>query len=163
MRRLTLAGRTPVSDRRQVEGPEVTFELLGELNWLAVIVGAVIYFAIGALWYSPMLLGRPWQRSIGWDPDKTPPQMSVATYLVPMVAYLVMAIATGMIAKAIGSQGLGDGLMLGVVIGVGYAAAHTLVDATFDPNKPEPWTWFAINASYHALGLIIVAVLVSVW
>jgi hypothetical protein len=36
----------------------VSFDALGELNWLAVIVGAVIYFALGALWYSPMLLGR---------------------------------------------------------------------------------------------------------
>lgn len=141
----------------------MTFDLLGQLNWLAVIAGAVIYFAIGALWYSPVLFGKAWQRSIGWDAERTPPQMSPATYVVPLVAFVVMAIATGLIARAIGSQGLGDGLMLGIVIGVGYAAAHTLVDATFDPLKPAPWTWFAINASYHALGLIIVAVLVSVW
>lgn len=141
----------------------MSFELLGELNWLAVIAGAIIYFAIGALWYSPVLLGTTWQRSIGWDADRTPPQMSPASYAVPLVAFLVMAIATAMIAKATGSQGFGDGLMLGVVIGVGYAVAHTLVDATFDPMKPQPWTWFVINASYHALGLIVVAVLVSVW
>ena len=40
---------------------------------------------------------------------------------------------------------------------------HTLVDATFDPNKPHPWVWFAINGTYHTLGLIIVAVIVSIW
>ena len=34
---------------------------------------------------------------------------------------------------------------------------------TFDPNKPEPWTWFVINGAYHTIGLIIVAVIVSVW
>jgi hypothetical protein len=47
----------------------MTFDVLGELNWLAVLIGAAIYFVLGALWYSPMLFARPWQRSIGWDPS----------------------------------------------------------------------------------------------
>jgi hypothetical protein len=49
------------------------------------------------------------------------------------------------------------------VVGVGFAAMHSVVDATFDPNRPEPWTWFAITASYNLIGLMIVAVLVSIW
>jgi hypothetical protein len=135
----------------------------GQLNWLAVIVGAVVYFALGALWYSPMLFGRAWQRSIGWDESRTPPQQSAMTYAAPLIAYVVMAIAVGMLAAATGSDTLTDGLILGLVIGVGLSLAHTFVDASFDPNKPEPWTWFAINGVYHTLGLIIVAVIVAVW
>ena len=141
----------------------MTFDVLGQLNWLAVFVGAVIYFVLGALWYSPMLFGRPWQRSIGWDPERTPPEMNPASYIVPFLAYVVMAIAVGMLAKATGTDDLTEGLILGLVVGVGLSLAHTLVDATFDPNKPEPWTWFAINGAYHTIGLIIVAVIVSVW
>ena len=49
------------------------------------------------------------------------------------------------------------------MIGIGYALPLTAVDAIFDPNKPEPWAWFAITAVYHLLGLLIVAVLVSTW
>jgi uncharacterized membrane protein YeaQ/YmgE (transglycosylase-associated protein family) len=141
----------------------MSFDVLGELNWLAVLVGAVIYFALGALWYSPMLFARPWQRSIGWDPERTPPQQSVTTYIVPFLAYVAMAIAVGMLAKALGSDSAGEGIVLGLVLGIGLSLMHTLVDATFDPNKPEPWLWFAINGTYHAIGLILVAVIVSVW
>lgn len=141
----------------------MSFDGIGELNWLAVVVGAVIYFALGALWYSPVLFGRRWQRSIGWDAEQRPPEMQVTTYVVPLVAMLVMAVAVGLLAAAIGTDDFADGLVLGLVLGIGLSLMHTLVDATFDPNKPEPWVWFAINGSYHALGLIIVAVLVSVW
>lgn len=141
----------------------MSFDVLGQLNWLAVIVGAVIYFMLGALWYSPMLFARPWQRSIGWDPEATPPEMKATTYVVPFIAYVVMAVAVGMIAAAAGSDTLGDGIVLGLVLGIGLSLMHTLVDATFDPNKPQPWTWFGINGSYHALGLLIVAVIVSAW
>lgn len=141
----------------------MSLETLGQLNWLAVIVGAVIYFALGALWYSPILLGRQWQRSIGWDAEQSPPQMNPATYVIPLAAFLVMSVAVGMLAAATGSASLADGVVLGLVVGVGLALMHTLVDATFDPNKPQPWIWAAINGGYHALGLFIVAVIVSVW
>jgi len=141
----------------------VSFDVLGQLNWLAVLVGAVIYFALGALWYSPVLLGRQWQRSIGWDPERTPPETNPTTYIVPFIAYVVMAVAVGLLAAATGSDTLGEGIVLGLVLGIGLSLMHTLVDATFDPNKPQPWTWFAINGTYHAIGLLIVAVIVSVW
>lgn len=141
----------------------MSFDALSQVNWLAVIVGALVYFALGALWYSPAFLGRRWQRSIGWDPEQRPPEMRVTTYLVPALAYLVMAIAIGLLAEATGTDTIGEGLILGLVLGIGLSLMHTLVDATFDPNKPEPWTWFAINGSYHALGVLIVAVIVAVW
>jgi hypothetical protein len=134
----------------------------GQLNWVAVIVAALVYFALGALWYSPMLFSRAWQRSIGWDESKTP-QASAMTYIVPVIAYLVMAVAVGLLAAATGTDELGEGIVLGLVLGIGLSLAHTFVDASFDPNKPQPWTWFAINGSYHALGLLIVAVIIAIW
>lgn len=141
----------------------MSFDALGELNWLAVIVGAVAYFALGALWYSPALFGRQWQRSIGWDPEQRLPQMKATTYVVPLVAFLVMAVAVGLLAAVTESDTIGEGVVLGLILGIGLSLMHTLVDATFDPNKPQPYTWFAINGSYHALGLLIIAVVVSVW
>jgi len=141
----------------------MSLDMIGQLNWLAVIVGAVIYFVLGAIWYAPPLLGRAWQRSIGWDPEATPPQIKITTYAIPAVAYLVMAVATGMLAAATGSDSLESGLMLGLVIGVGYALARTAVDATFAPNIPQPWTLVAITGTYHLLGAVIMAVVVSVW
>ena len=136
---------------------------LGGLNWLAVIVGALVYFALGALWYSPMLFARPWQRSIGWDESRPAPESSAATYVLPLAAYVVMAIAVALLAEATGTDELGEGIVLGLVLGIGLSLAHTFVDAAFSPEKPAPWTWFLINGTYHALGLVIVAVIVAAW
>ena len=136
---------------------------LGPLNWLAVVVGALVYFALGALWYSPMLFAKPWQRAIGWDENRAPPQASAMTYVVPLVAYIVMAIAIGLLAAATGTDTLAEGIVLGLVVGIGLSLAHTFVDASFSPEKPQPWTWFAINGTYHALGLLIVSVIIAIW
>ena len=37
---------------------------MGPVNWLAVVLGAVAFFAVGALWYTA-LFGKAWQREVG--------------------------------------------------------------------------------------------------
>lgn len=43
---------------------------MGDINYLAVVLGAVAFFVVGALWYG-VLFGKPWQREL-W-PEGTPP------------------------------------------------------------------------------------------
>ena len=136
---------------------------LGALNWLAVIVGAAIYFILGALWYSPPLFARPWQAAIGWDESRPQPQTNPVTYVVPAVLYFIAAIATGLIAAATGTDTLTEGITLGLVTGLGYALPMTGVEATFDPNKPKPMTWFGITVAYHLIGFLILAVVIAIW
>ncbi|MGH8946650.1 MAG: DUF1761 domain-containing protein, partial [Acidimicrobiia bacterium] len=106
--------------------------VLGELNWLAVIVAAIVYFALGAIWYHPSFLGKPWMRSIGWEPSQEAPQMGAAAYAAPFIAYLVAAIALGLLARATGSDSFAEGIVLGLVVGIGVAATLTFVTAIFD-------------------------------
>ncbi len=141
----------------------MSLEVVGQVNWLAALVGGVLYFVLGALWYSPGVLGRRWQRSIGWDLEAKPPSMAAMNLSVAFIAHLVMAAAIGLLAAATGTDTIGEGVILGLVAAIGLSLMHTLVDAAFDPMKPQPWTWFGVNGSYHALGLLIVAVIVSAW
>jgi len=76
---------------------------------LAVIVGAAIYFILGAAWYSPPLFARQWQAAIGWDESRPQPQTNPITYVVPAILYLIAAIATGLLAAATGTDTLTEG------------------------------------------------------
>lgn len=40
-------------------------ELTTNVNWVAVIVGAVIAFVLGWLWYSPKVFGTKWAEGVG--------------------------------------------------------------------------------------------------
>jgi predicted cobalt transporter CbtA len=124
-------------------------------------VAAVAYFALGAVWYLPAVLGKPWMRSLGRETMEG--AGSAAIYAVPAVTSLVAAIATALLAAATGSDTFAEGLILGLVVGIGYAVTITGLDALYDPNKKEPLTWWWITAGYHLLGLVIVAVIVSIW
>jgi biotin transporter BioY len=140
----------------------VSLDLAG-LNWLAVLVGAVVYFVIGALWFAPQVFGKPWMAAIGWDESRPRPEMNPVSYVGPAIFYLVSAIATGLLANATGTDNLTEGITLGLVVGVGYALVVTATDAVFDPNKPKPWNWFAISGAYHVVSLAIVGAIIGAW
>lgn len=40
-------------------------EILMHMNWLALVVSFLLAFALGWLWYSPMLFGNTWAEGVG--------------------------------------------------------------------------------------------------
>ena len=131
------------------------------IDWLAAIVGAAIYFFLGALWYSRPLFANQWQAAIGWDESRLRPQTNPMTYAVPALLYLVAGVATAILAAATGTDTLTEGITLGLVTGLGFALPMVGVEATFDPNKPKPLAWFLITVAYHLIGFLVLAVAVA--
>jgi uncharacterized protein DUF1761 len=140
----------------------MSFDALDDLNWLAVIVAALVYFVLGAIWYAPPVLGTAWMRSMGMDPTADRPSPGPEFFIVPFLAQLVEAIAMWMLAAATLTDTLGEGLVLGLVVGVGVSTMLVLVTATFE-TKPQRGIWFVITAGYHLVGLLIVGAIVGSW
>jgi len=84
-----------------------------------------------------------------------------AIYIVPLIGSLLSAIALGMFAVATGTDTIGEGIVLGLVVGVGFAISISLVTATFESNKPNAMAWGAINAGYHLIGNVVAAIIIA--
>jgi hypothetical protein len=140
----------------------MSFRLLGDLNWLAVLVATLAYFGLGGVWFIPRVFGDVWTRSMGWEPAEDE-QPGPAVYLGPLVTCLVATVTVAMLAQATGADSFGDGVVLGLAAGVGIAGAVLFVTGYFDPKKPRPMAWFGVTAGYHLVGLLLAAVIVSVW
>ncbi|HMD11126.1 MAG TPA: DUF1761 domain-containing protein, partial [Marmoricola sp.] len=91
------------------------------------------------------------------------PEMNPVSYAGPAIFYLIASAVTGLLAKATGTDSLQEGVILGLVVGVGYALTVTATDAVFDPNKPKPWNWFAISGAYHVVALVLVGMIIGAW
>jgi hypothetical protein len=138
----------------------MSFDVLGDLNWLAVIVATLAYFALGAVWYAPPVFGNLWMRSGGFQ---VPEQPQAAFYIIPFLTCLLATIAVGMLAAATASDTAGEGIVLGLVTGVGIALTSLFVTGFFDPQKPQPMVWVAVVSGYHLVGLVIAAVTLTIW
>jgi hypothetical protein len=138
------------------------FGVLGDLNWLAVAVAAIAYFAFGGLWFALPAIGKAWQRAMGWDPTAED-NPTAWLYIGPLITCIVATIAVAMLASAAGAETVGDGIVLGIVAGLGIAGSVLFVTGYFDPKKPNAMAWVALTGGYHLIGITIVAVVVSVW
>jgi uncharacterized protein DUF1761 len=140
-----------------------SFDLAG-INWPAVLIATVLYFALGALWFAPQTpLGRAWVRAAGYESPTGGVASTNAFYVVPAATSLLMVIATAWLAGATATDTLGEGVVLGLIVGVGYALPLLMTTAAFEFRKPQQWTWGVIDASYHVVGLVLAAVIIGVF
>jgi hypothetical protein len=136
-------------------------DLVFRLNWPAIIAATIVYFALGGLWYALPVFGRRWEAGVGFDrPEGW--RRGVKSYIALLLACFVASLATAILARALDAHSAIEGLILGLVIGIGYGAAIAGTDA-MSPTNARPLTVAAIVGGYHVVGLTIVAVLLSMW
>ena len=74
-------------------------ELTTGVSWLAVVVGAVVSFLAGWLWYSPKLFGPKWAEGVGVQMG-TASEMPVAAMVSQIVGLLLMSWFVGVTAAS---------------------------------------------------------------
>jgi hypothetical protein len=137
------------------------FQALAAVNWLAVVAATVALYVLGGLWYSPALFGPRWRAGIGFTP--TPGwKPGALLYLAPLAGCFVVTVATALLVTIADAHSATDGVLLGLIVGLGYGAAVAGVDATA-PSHPRPASVALIVGAYWTVGLTIVAVILSAW
>lgn len=139
----------------------MSFDAFSDVNYVAVLVAAIAYFALGALWYIPPVMGTVWQKAGGIEiaeGEGPNPVLFIGTY----VAYAVSGLATALLAVATGTDTAAEGIVLGLTVGVGYAFTAAGVSALYD-RKPQPMIWWLVNGIFNVVGLVVVALIISVW
>jgi hypothetical protein len=133
-------------------------DYFGDLNWLAILVAAVAWFALSAAWYSVPPLSNAWMRAAKVTPTEGPPLVSL---LFPtFVGYFVTSIVIAMLAKAIGAATFADGLALGIVLGIGFGVVGALVTQLYEQKGGTYWLINGVNA---IIAYSIVSVIVTLW
>lgn len=95
-------------------------EVTSDVNWLAVIVGTIVSFLIGWLWYSPMLFGKKWAEGSGVELGSAS-SMPIAAMITQLVSTFLLALLVGITAaqNALGTVILIVLTVTGFVVSVG--------------------------------------------
>ncbi len=139
------------------------------VNLWAVLVSAILFFAFGALWYSPVLFGKAWTRAMGWKRDEL--ESKKEGFNMPLafgmmfVAGLVMAFVTAHIITFMGVvfpdlTPLQTGLTTVSWLWLGYIATYVISQVAYEKKS---WSYYFINTGYWLGGLIITGVVVGLW
>ncbi len=138
------------------------------VNYWAVLVSALVFFGIGALWYGP-LFGKIWMKSVGMteqsiEADKANTNMALSfglMFISSLLMALVMAhLVDYMLFVFPKSGALSIGLTTAFWSWLGFVLAYLITAPAFE-NRP--WSYVFVNGGYWLLGLASTGVIVGLW
>jgi len=129
------------------------------INWLAVLVAAIIRMAVGFAWYSPPLFLKPWQASTGITPETMRAGLGKAM-VVDIIASLIMAFALANIIVGANITDWLNGALAGFWVWLGFMA--TLMVSLWGYEN-RSLKLIAINLGNNLIALILMGALLAVW
>ena len=135
-------------------------DLFSQINWLAVLVAALAFFVLGAIWYS-FLFKNAWIKSSGVNVNDPNAKKGVAgMFLTSFILIIITCIGLALFISRIGSDGWMTGLKTGLVAGVCFCAAAICNSYLYERR---PLALQLINSFYNIVGCVIAGVIIAVW
>ncbi len=130
---------------------------LTHLNWISVLISFIIYFVLGALWFT-LFFPKPYKASLGRTGEILP---NKPIFIIgPALCTLVITLATAVLIYALDIHSYSDAIVFSLIIGFGYLVANT-VNIAINPNIPRPVLYGLISGAYHLTGIMIVSLILT--
>lgn len=136
------------------------FAVLTELNWLAILASTVVFAVLGGVYFT-VVIAKPYRVALGNENTELP-KPGPLLYVGPMVSSLIVVITSAVLLRALGVETLGDGIVFGLIVGIGYLVAQTLTIA-INPNFPRPLLYTLINAPYFIVCTLLASIILTLW
>lgn len=142
------------------------------VNFLAVLVAAIVIFVLGGLWYSPVLFVKKWVALQGKTEEQmraeaasaNMPLLYTSAFVTALITSLVMAHLLGHFAAAVDPSVMqlnaAHGAMFGFVCWLGFAAPTSYATAIFSGQPKQLWL---INTSYNLVSFMLAGLILAVW
>ncbi|HYC40303.1 MAG TPA: DUF1761 domain-containing protein [Chitinophagaceae bacterium] len=139
----------------------MSFDIFSNLNWLAIVVGGLAYFALGAIWYS-FIFKNAWIRLSGVNPNDPNMKSGVAgVMLTSLVLMIVASLGVALfMGKMEGPANWMTGAKTGLVAGVCFS--FTAISIAYLYEK-KPFGLHLINGVYNTLGSMLAGIIIAVW
>jgi len=133
------------------------------INYFAVAGAAFVYFIIGSIWYSPLLMSDMWIEELKHHQVTIKTPTSAALFgkmLITFTAALISAFAMACLVIMTSATTWQSGLLIGILSSMGFAGT-TLATAFIWESRS--FKLFLIDIGYPILGIISSAMLLSIW
>lgn len=136
-----------------------------ELNWIAILVAFVAAFIAGAIWFGPKTFFPAWWRAMGKDPNnmEVTGNMAVtfgATAMAAFIEAVTVASVIYFVAQSNPNFGVLEGGLVGLLLGLGLAAASSLSHRLFAGQGFKVWI---LEVGSDVVNLTIMGLIIGAW
>jgi hypothetical protein len=129
------------------------------INYWAVLVSALIFWLLGALWFSPALFAKPWVAIVGRQMGEKPKGV-VWGMIASFIGDLVLAFVLAHVVLWSHADSWLDGMHIGLLTWVGFIAATMYPNTIYEGRGAK---YFLITGGYWFVGFLGVGALLAVW
>ena len=140
--------------------------IIQNLNWLAVIVSAIAYFALGAIWFNPKVFGTIWMKGHNLAPPteedkKRMPMRMLSTFILCLIGAAAMAYFMYVSSSYHHTSWRWySGVKIGLIAGCGFSGVGIAMNYIYTRKS---FTLILIDSAYHVVGMIVSGIILSVW
>jgi hypothetical protein len=127
-------------------------------NYPAVLVAGIVYWLLGAVWYSTLFEKR-WMALENIAPQQSSAHMAF-TFTVSFLLDLLMAFVLAQLCAWRSANSAARGSSLGVLIWIGFVAPSLYTNYIYEMR---PNTLFLINAGYILVGFCLMGAILGAW
>jgi hypothetical protein len=156
-----------------------------ELNYLAIVVAAIVPLIMGAVWYNPKVLGTAWMKASGMTEEKIKSGNIPVIFGITLVLSFMLAFTVnGMVIHQVGATQLaysnpdaesfqafmaefgnmhrsfGHGALHGAIGAIFFVLPVLGINALFERKG---WKYILINVGYWIVTLTIMGAIVCGW
>lgn len=137
---------------------------MNTVNFWAILVAAIVAFAGGSLWYSPILFGKEWMALTKMtDADVAAAKAKGGMwkyYLAQLIASIVTFGVLGFIVASASGVTAADGAFMGFLAWLGFNATDLLGAILWER---KPFRLALIQGSFMLLTLVIGGAIIGAW
>ncbi|WP_417447042.1 DUF1761 domain-containing protein [Kangiella sp.] len=126
-----------------------------EINYFAVIVAALLSFAIGGLWYSPLLFGKMWLEEIKLKAEeiKQKPSVFILSFTFSVIAVFIVADLLGPNPELVNALAISG--LIGVLVFLGLGITYQFSNRTL--------RHLLIDGGYHIVQFTMFGLILGSW
>lgn len=124
-----------------------------QIPFLALIVGAVVSFILGMLWYSPFLFGITWAKAYGFTEEKMREMHAgvTAAHIFSFLTYLITGYVIWVLFSMMNIGTIHTALFVGALLWLGFPAAQGFMSTQY---QGKSFNVFLIEAGYQLLYIL---------
>jgi Protein of unknown function (DUF1761) len=128
-------------------------------NYAAVVVAAVAYWVLGALWYG-VVFSKQWMALEHMSMEQAQSMNPVLPYVITFVLNLLIAYVLAQVCVWRNANTAGRGASVGVLLWVGIVGPITFTTYMYEMR---PKDLYAINEFYPLAGLVLMGAILGAW
>lgn len=130
-----------------------------DVNWVAVVVAAIVNMVVGAVWYSKPVFAKQWAALVGRKMNDVQKNAGQG-YAILAASALVQAWILSYFVQYSQANTAYKGAVVGFWLWVGFVAITQGLNTVFAGSRKKLW---AINTGYFLVVLLINGALLAAW